>query len=163
MKNIIFFLFSLISFQSLSNTTVLYDTGKATNIKNPFKVDSSSNIRVANSDPIEVLSSQFPIISDQWELATFSSKAINFPDMVSPIFIVGCDPQSLDWVNFRKPLIEDKKALGFVVNCPSYDDYYTFKSAIYPIVVQAASLNKLTEILSHNKYPAYIHSRAIEQ
>ena len=56
-----------------------------------------------------------------------------------------------------------RRVLGFILNCPAYDDYHALEAAIYPLVVQAANMDKLASHLKHNKYPAYIHSRAIEQ
>ena len=114
-------------------------------------------------DPIKVLASRFPIKSKAWTLATFKSKEVKFPEIRTPIFIVGCEQISLNWVNYRKELLQSERSLGFVVDCPSFEDYEAFKEAVQPIVVQAANLDQLVEVLHHNKYPSYIHSRAIEQ
>ena len=158
-KIIITFLF-LTSFSAISaELKLLYDTGKAT----VFNKTDISDIKMTYPDPIEVLKSRFPIESKLWTLATFESKEIQFPEMRSPIFLVGCEETSLNWVTARKALLENQRSLGFVINCPSFEDYEAFKEAIQPIVVQAANLDQLVEVLHHNKYPAYIHSKAIEQ
>lgn len=138
---------------------LLYDTGKST----VFNKGVDKNIRLERPDPIKVLESRFPIESKLWFLSQFDSISIKFPEMRSPVFLVGCDDTSLGWVQHRSKLFEKNKALGFVINCPTYDDYTAFKAAIYPIVIQAANMDKLATHLKHNKYPAYIHNRAIEQ
>lgn len=138
---------------------LLYDTGGST----VFNKGMDSNIRLEQQDPIKVLKSRFPIESNLWSLGEFDSINIKFPEMQSPVFLVGCDDLSLSWVQHRGDFFIKNRALGFVINCPSYDDYTAFKAAIYPIITQAANMDKLATHLKHNKYPAYIHSRAIEQ
>lgn len=160
MKLVIFLLYALISCSLNAKDLIrLYDTGNAT----LFNKNSDPNLHIKNVDPIKVLSSQFPIESKLWELSEFKSKKVNLREMRSPIFLVGCDDSSLSWINYRRSLLEQNRVLGFVINCPSYEDYNTFKAAIYPIVVQAANMDKLAEHLNHNLYPAYIHNQAIEQ
>ena len=138
---------------------LLYDTGNST----VFNKGVDPKIRLERPDPIKVLESRFPIVSSLWSLASFDSVRVQFPEMRSPVFLVGCEDMSLGWVQHRKELFEKNRALGFVINCPTYEDYKAFKAAVYPIVVQAANMDKLGEHLKHYKYPAYIHSRAIEQ
>jgi len=160
-----FQLFTLVVVLFLSPLTnakkliLLYDTGKST----VFNKGMDPKIRLEMPDPIKMMESRFPIESKLWELAEFDSINIKFPEMRSPVFLVGCDDISLGWVQHRKDLFEKNRALGFVINCPSADDYNAFKAAIYPVVVQPSNMDKLATHLKHNKYPAYIHSRAIEQ
>jgi len=150
------FLSSLVNAKEL---ILLYDTGQST----VFNKGADKNIRLERPDPVKVLESRFPIVSKLWVLSQFNSINIKFPEMRSPVFLVGCDDMSLGWVQYRSELFEKNRALGFVINCPTYDDYTAFKAAIYPLVVQAVNMDKLATHLKHNKYPAYIHSRAIEQ
>lgn len=162
MKVIIFISIAVLFLSSLVNAKeliLLYDTGKST----VFNKGMDKNIRLERPDPVKVLESMFPIESTLWILSQFNAIKIKFPEMRSPIFLVGCDELSLGWVQHRSTLFEKNRALGFVINCPTYDDYTAFKAAIYPLVVQAANMDKLASHLKHNKYPAYIHSRAIEQ
>ncbi|MET1256941.1 PFL_4695 family integrating conjugative element protein [Aliikangiella maris] len=160
MKSLIFFLLLITSFVTQAQKlTVLYDTGKAT----LYNKNSDSDIRLERPDPIKVLESQFPIRSKLWSVEYFKSKKVNFPNMRSPIFLIGCDDTSLAWIQHRKEFIAENRILGFVINCKSYEDYNELKAAIYPIVVQPANLDKLATHLNHSKYPAYIHKEAIEQ
>jgi integrating conjugative element protein (TIGR03765 family) len=162
MKLNLLILLSVIFISPLINSKeliLLYDTGQST----VFNKGMDSKIRLERPDPIKILESRFPIESKLWELASFESVEVKFPEMRSPVFLVDCGDISLGWVQHRKSLFEKNRALGFVINCPTYDDYTAFKAAIYPVVVQAANMDKLGQHLKHYKYPAYIHSRAIEQ
>ncbi len=149
----------LTPFISAKELILLYDTGEST----VFNKGADPKLRLERSDPIKVLESRFPIESKLWSLGQFDSIKIKFPEMRSPVFMVGCDDTSLGWVQHRSKLFIKNRALGFVINCPTHDDYTAFKAAIYPIIVQAANMDKMATHLKHNKYPAYIHSRAIEQ
>lgn len=156
------FILILIFLSPMSNAKkliLLYDTGNST----VFNKGLDSKIRIEMPDPISVMDSRFPVESKLWELAEFQSIHINFPEMQSPVFLVGCDDISLGWIEHRRELFEKNRALGFVINCPNADDYNNFKANIYPIVVQPGNMDKLATHLKHYQYPAYIHSKAIEQ
>lgn len=153
----VLFFFTVTSYSE--ELILLYDGGNSTLINK----GKDPKMLIERADPIKVLESTFPLDSELWELGTFNSKEIHFPEMRSPVFIVGCDEISLSWVLQRRALIEEKRAIGFVVDCPSMNEFKLFKSSIYPIIVQAVKMDKLVGHIKHSLYPAYLHSRAIEQ
>lgn len=138
---------------------LLYDGGNSTLINK----GKDPKMMLERADPVTVMASAFPIKTSAWSLGTFSSKEISLPEMKSPIFFVGCDDVSSRWVVQRSALIEERRALGFVVDCPSIEQFKLFKANIYPIIVQAANMDKIVSHIGHGIYPAYVHSRAIEQ
>lgn len=157
LMTIVLFMFSVGT--NAAKLKVLYDTGDSSLVK----YHRDPKIKLERPDPIEFLANNFPVVSKKWRVGEFKSKRISFPEMKTPIFIIGCDDDSLNWVEYRKELIQKKRVLGFVVNCKTFEDYNELKAAVYPIVVQPISLDVLSEHLQHGLYPAYIHQTAIEQ
>lgn len=160
MKNLLMLIILILpGFANSAKLQLLYDTGNS----NLIKYQKDPKIKLERPDPIKFLASQFPVVSKKWKLGEFESKRIHFKEMKSPIFVIGCDDTSLRWVEHRRKLIENKRVLGFVINCNSFDDYNSLKAAIYPIVVQPINFDSLADYLKHDQYPAYIHQTAIEQ
>ncbi len=147
---------------------IIYDSGQSLPVA-PYMSDDQSNPQQSPVLPTEQLSTYnpfdfgFPVISKNWHKGTFTRKAVGLRGLPHPFFVVGCDQESLDWIEHRREALEAIKALGFVIQCNDRNTMTKLQEISYPIVLQPMEADGMGTKIGHFTYPALITKRSIEQ
>tara|TARA_R110000868_G_scaffold266583_1_gene525846 strand:- start:61582 stop:62073 length:492 start_codon:yes stop_codon:yes gene_type:complete len=91
-----------------------------------------------------------------------SSRAVHLPSLMHPIYIIGDDALSKQWLSRYHATLEKQQALGLIVNVKNKESYDTLvkQYGIHPLPVNGGVLAKHFKI---THYPVLISQHAIEQ
>jgi integrating conjugative element protein (TIGR03765 family) len=90
------------------------------------------------------------------------SQTINIKNLPQPIFIIGSDEKSLNWLDKYHSRLKKIKAIGFIVNLKNSDEYKKisgkYKLPLFPINGDA-----FADKFNIHHYPVLISQHRIEQ
>jgi integrating conjugative element protein (TIGR03765 family) len=114
--------------------------------------------------PGKTTSARFPLKSSMRSgvlAATrrFENKLLNR----NPIFVVGNDERSRDWISDNKSYLSKINARGFVTNITSENEYRSLQDFAKPLSLSAIPLDELAQSLELRVYPVLITSEEMAQ
>ena len=139
----------------LHNTVVIEDRGGQSVA--PYMPHQESKV---NSRP-----SRFPIITSSLTVGRVTAgEATEVPfQMVSrPLFIVGYDPVSIDWLKKNKSLLIEKRAMGLVVNVANRGQMQELNALVdNKVLLQPTSGTSISKNLNIKHYPFYMSNKGV--
>lgn len=94
---------------------------------------------------------------------TVKSQDAYFPNLLTPVFIVGADPFSLNWLKQWREALLKAGAVGWLVQAENAEDLKAVAEAGAGLRFMAMQGDALSQIFGINAYPVLISARAIEQ
>ncbi|MGE0116212.1 MAG: PFL_4695 family integrating conjugative element protein [Steroidobacteraceae bacterium] len=104
-----------------------------------------------------------PIRTSNMLPARFESKDAYFANLISPIFIVGADPNSLQWLRVWRDTLARVGAIGWVVQAENAQDLRAIADAGHGLRMMTMSGESIPGVFGVATYPVLISSRSIEQ
>lgn len=104
-----------------------------------------------------------PIRSQTLTPQRVASKDAYFPNLMTPLFVVGADPVSLAWLKQWREALLKVGAVGWVVQAENAEELRAIAEAGAGLRFMAMSGDALTDVFGVNGYPVLISQRAIEQ
>lgn len=105
----------------------------------------------------------FPLSSPKLSLGVVPKTERYSPNLSAPIFIVGCDPVSLQWLQKNKAILTQNHAVGWVVEAPTAEAFAAVKKVVGDLLLfpvnGTAAMNQFQ--IAH--YPVLISERWVEQ
>lgn len=92
-----------------------------------------------------------------------STRDAFFPNLSIPLFIVGADPASLNWLRHWRDALVKSGAVGWVVQAETEEELKAIAEAAAGLRLLAMSGESLPTIFGVETYPVLISERAIEQ
>lgn len=90
-------------------------------------------------------------------------RTVNLPWLTSPIFLIGSDEQSLQWLKEHQTDLFKLHAHGLLVNAQSSSDISKLRSDFSDLSIMPLSANMIANHLSIKHYPVLITSTEIKQ
>lgn len=106
--------------------------------------------------------SMLPVRSESITPALFNPIPANLPTM-QPLFLIGDDKLSRDWLNTRIDYLKQLNAVGYIVNIDNEATLNELLALTQGLQVVPTSADDLSQRLGIKHYPALITSTGIEQ
>lgn len=104
-----------------------------------------------------------PVISPGLTPGPVKSRAIRLVGLISPLFLVGDDPLSLEWLARHQPRLQRLGAIGWAVNVADREGLERLRQAADGLAVLPIPGDDLASRLPLQHYPALITASRIEQ
>lgn len=104
-----------------------------------------------------------PIRTSALSPMRIESRDAYFPNLMTPLFVVGADSVSLAWLKQWREALLKVGAVGWVVQAENAEELRAIAEAGAGLRFMAMSGDALTEVFGVNGYPVLISQRAIEQ
>ena len=157
-----FFILAMTSTTVLAQTilTVLYDNGPTV----PIGQFYSSLVAEAQPAPGAIQPSSpiaalfFPVHTTKMTpgLFTGSGRVTQKSFLLHPIFFVGDDPISRNWLTKNKVRLQQSKASGLAVNVDNYDRFKALQQLIPGVPIAPSSADEVAKTLGIKVYPAIV-------
>lgn len=104
-----------------------------------------------------------PIRTTNMHPTRIESRDAYFPNLITPIFIVGADANSLAWLRTWRYALLKVGAMGWVVQAENADELRAIAEAGRGLRLMTLTGESIPEVFGLSSYPVLITSRAIEQ
>ncbi|MFZ5603091.1 MAG: PFL_4695 family integrating conjugative element protein [Pseudomonadota bacterium] len=104
-----------------------------------------------------------PIRTANMQPARIESRDAYFPNLITPVFIVGADANSLAWLRTWRDALLKVGAIGWVVQAENADELRAIAEAGHGLRLMTLEGESIPEVFGLSSYPVLITSRAIEQ
>lgn len=104
-----------------------------------------------------------PVVSPSLTPGLVKSRAIRLVGLISPLFLVGDDPLSLEWLARHQPRLQRLGAIGWAVNIADREGLERLRQAAGGLAVLPIPGDDLASRLPLQHYPALITASRIEQ
>lgn len=121
-------------------------------------------MRVPVTELIQFSPYSFPIVSEKFNVGNLSSPIKHDRSSITPFFIVGADPHSMEWLARNKRyLIENKITRGLITNVSDGKTFRRFFDAAAPLQLHPMNVDELAELFGVSVYPIIINQAEIAQ
>lgn len=127
----------------------------------PETVVTSTAAKPQTGQPVSV-ESMLPVRSEHLSPGIVSARAIQAPGL-RPIFIIGDDKLSQQWLNERRDALIQLNAVGLVVNVETLEELKRLQDIVPELMMTPVSGDDIAYRLGLQHYPVLITSTAIEQ
>ncbi|OLO06722.1 hypothetical protein BTW08_16370 [Salinicola sp. MH3R3-1] len=104
-----------------------------------------------------------PLESEQLTPGTVTPRQLDLPGGFTPIFLIGDDDLSRQWLVQRGDILREMNAVGLVVQAADESSLQALRNATRGLELRPVSGDGLAERLGLRHYPALISQRGIEQ
>jgi len=112
-----------------------------------------------------MLNATFPVVSKSLSVGRVTedeASDLKYEMATHPMFIVGYDRISINWLKTNKKLLADKHAVGLVVNVETAEQLHQLQKIVgKKTLLQPTPGDKLAEHLNIKHYPFYIDNKGI--
>lgn len=123
-----------------------------------------NNVRLARANE-SMLNSQFPVVSKSLTVGLVTkdeASDLKYELASNPLFIIGYDPVSINWLKSNKELLTEKGAIGLVVNVETKEQMDQLQAVVgKSVVMQPTHGDSLAEHLKIKHYPFYMDKEGI--
>jgi integrating conjugative element protein (TIGR03765 family) len=112
------------------------------------------------------LSRLLPIRTPELTPGPVSPRPLSLPNgatLPRPLFLIGADPQSRQWLEMHQKRLAEIDAIGMLVNAESPADLEAIAAIARGLPILPASATDIAEILGLKHVPVLISRRGIEQ
>ncbi|WP_275286839.1 integrating conjugative element protein [Halomonas elongata] len=104
-----------------------------------------------------------PVESEQLTPGQVVARELDLPGGFTPIFVIGDDALSRQWLDQRGDILRDMNAVGLVVQVQDEQAMQELRQAAQGLELRPVSGDGLAERVGLQHYPALISQRGIEQ
>ncbi|EBZ5771681.1 integrating conjugative element protein [Salmonella enterica subsp. enterica serovar Redlands] len=169
LKTLLPALMMVLSVPSFAALTVVADLGGESTAPlfesiNPVPERSVPGVPTASSSaqPVPLNEAVFPVVSHSLHPGTVTPRPLSLPGM-TPLFLVGDDPQSLRWLSQRRAELKSLNATGLVVSVSSQARFEALQQQAQGIILLPASGDDLAARLQLDTYPVLITGEGLSQ
>lgn len=121
-------------------------------------------MRVPVNELIQFSPYSFPITSTKLKVGNLPAPIKHDRTSLTPFFIIGADPHSMDWLARNKQyLLEQKISRGLITNVADGHAFKQFYEAALPLQLHPMNVDDLSELFGVHVYPIVITRTEIAQ
>jgi len=157
---------------------VIYDSGNSLSLipyfkaiklhadnqtQHPPAAPVPANTPVTPSERQQILAKVLPVRTPELTPGLVSPKAIQLPAMLRPVFIIGADSLSVQWLQKHRQQLQGLNAKGLVVNVETATQLAALKQQLLPLDIAAISGASYAKQFALSHYPVLITATGIGQ
>lgn len=150
--------------QVFAEPIVIKDYGTAKPIG--WVIKDQRTVAVSPRDPVKsLLQSRWPLTTEL-KLGKVTTKPL--PSTIAgklhtPIFIIGSDKASRQWLIKKKPALIAMGAKGILVESPNHQHFKQIVAIAKPLPLEAITIDNIADELGLKNYPAIVSNAGIKQ
>lgn len=113
----------------------------------------------------KLVNAHFPVVTTSMTVGKVTpdeAKDIKYQVAMRPMFIVGYDPVSINWLKSNQALLSEKKAIGLVVNVENREQMEVLQKIVgSDVMMQPTPGDRLAEHLKIKHYPFYMDNQGV--
>ena len=134
-----------------------------TQTQHPPAAPVPANTPVTASERQQILAKVLPVRTPELTPGLVSPKAIRLPAMLRPVFIIGADSLSVQWLQKHRQQLQGLNAKGLVVNVETQAQLNALKQLLSPLDIVAFSGASYAKQFALSHYPVLITATGIGQ
>ncbi len=142
--------------------TVIYDSGNTQSLMG-YLVSINPADGPRKTRPSQRMPHVYPVITAELSPNTVTPRAINYPHLQQPLFIVGYDALSFRWLQTVQPTLRHHQAVGLVVNVDTEQQFEAIQALVPDLELYPGSGSQLAKEIDLQHYPVLISTTRIEQ
>lgn len=169
-KMILVWLLGLMQIAVASEPDVILDTGRTIPVpSHMMPLDAEAVMREVQSQRQRDKKIRFdyaylfPLSPTSMTLGVVQTERREMPQVLNPLFIVGCDQTSFNWLRDRKLQLLKAKAEGFVIECQSMPMFRHLVALFPELTLTPTPEEQLAKAFGLIHYPVVITSQGIAQ
>jgi len=143
-----------------SAPVIIYDSGNTLPLPSPHQ-PLRITLPSAAMQPKTI--DTFPVRTPEMTPGIVQMRKINRPALTQPVFIVGADPMSLNWLQKHGHQLKKLNATGIAVNVENKHQLEQLKKAAGGLDISPVSGTAVARQLALSHYPALVSRIRIEQ
>ncbi len=150
--------------QASAEPIIIKDYGTAKPIG--WAIKDQRTVAVAPRDPMKsLLQSRWPLTTElkPGKVITKPLPAAMVGKLHTPIFIIGSDKASRQWLIKKKPALIAIKAKGVLVESPSHQYFKQIAAMAKPLTLEAIAIDDIADELGLTHYPVIVSNTGVEQ
>ncbi len=140
-----------------------YTQGFMPNIGRLLQSINQSNINDVVKKPAKVKFDYLPIKTPNMMPGAVQARKINFPQLLYPIFLVGSDENSLQWLEKYAPRLKKLHAVGLLVQANTKNNIKSINQVANGVPIIPASGFQIGKQFGVKHYPVLFSKHLIEQ
>lgn len=104
-----------------------------------------------------------PVASDRLSVGRVAPRELDLPPSMTPVFLVGADPESTRWLQQRGSTLRALGAVGLVINVENAVELQALRQQASGLILYPVSGDDLARRLGLTHYPVLITSSRLEQ
>lgn len=137
--------------------------GADTQTQHPPATPVPANTPVTAGERQQILAHALPVRTPELTPGLVSPKAVQLPTMLRPVFIIGVDPLSMQWLQKHRQQLQGLNAKGLVVNVETQAQLNALKQLLVPLDIVAFSGASYAKQFALSHYPVLISAAGIGQ
>ena len=139
---------------------IIYDSGQTLPLPAPRRsVQATFAPPAGPADTVK----RFPVRTPAMQPGRVRARRIDRPGLTHPVFIVGADPISLQWLHLHAAQLKKHHATGIAVNVENARQLQQLQKAAGGIAISPVPGQKIARQLSLSRYPVLVSKTRIEQ
>lgn len=159
--------------------TVIFDSGQTQSLVPYFKAVKTQGEIIAQmqlppslaalpvegstSERLKILAQALPVMTPEMTPGAVASQTLNMPYLERPVFVVGADRLSAQWLQQHQQRLNTLHAVGLVVNVDNAGQLAQLKQIGAPLELYALPGSSFAKQFALSHYPALISASRIEQ
>jgi integrating conjugative element protein (TIGR03765 family) len=150
----------LVSSNAVCEPVVIYDSGLTYPLPSPRK-----SIQAPFAPPVQPTGTvkRFPVHTPSMSPGRVKTRAINRPYLTQPIFIVGTDRFSYQWLRRNRQQLKKHQAIGIAVNIGNEKQLTQLIKGAGGLRISPVRGQKIAQQLALTHYPVLVSRNGIEQ
>lgn len=103
-----------------------------------------------------------PVVSHKWSVGAVQPQSIKLAGAM-PIFLLGVDERSRQWLADNQPKLQSLGATGLVINVQTLDELNQLRAIAPALTLLPSPADALADRLGLNRYPLLITAEGISQ
>ncbi|WP_404357131.1 integrating conjugative element protein [Methylotuvimicrobium sp. KM1] len=158
-----FILIALFGTAANSEPVVLFDASNTRPMPDRLQISQPNYQQSLSLPDIPQNLDPLPVRSQALTPGLVQSRVIDRPGLDRPVFIVGYDELSLNWLRHNLEQLKRHRATGIVVNVENPDQLRQLRQAADGLAVNPVPGDKIARQLELTHYPVLISKNRIEQ
>jgi len=150
---------------ALAAPIIIHDTGRGLSLAPYFEPLKGTDAEAAPAVrvPDSVADGLLPIHTPEMSPGTVVKRPLNKPELTQPLFLIGPDARSLEWLRRHRERLIQINAIGMLVEANTTNDLQAVANISKGLRIMPASASDIARLLGLTHYPVLIARSGIEQ